>query len=440
MALPHLFHFMLPGFFSSRAAARTTLAAAFLAHLATPLHAGQQDAGGLGKALEGLPPEVRGSVRLTPQNPWLPAAAADDPLSLALRLALQISGDNEVRNRHLHQCGRQALAQGRLDTAREIAARVTDYRAALLLLDLASAADAAGEKEKARELFETASGMTRLVKPWQADLLLARLIVEGARQERDSAAASAWWDGIKNPENRLTATAGLILLQSTTRDSFDLPALRSAVAALGRARPLPELLEIARQLFRQALERLGSGDARQAELARQRVDAACEVLALSNVARAELLVETASEFFKAGHEEISKRLFQLAEKNLGAPHEEHMRLVWRVLHLWHLRGSAAEMSGLVDAAEERLRQMEPMHLPFGLAWLAAASELAGQREKAAAMLEEAAAAARANPNPRTGFAGAVEICLCHARTGRALPENVYKMLAEMAGLPVVKGE
>lgn len=402
--------------------------------------AASQDAAGIEKALDGLPPEVRSSVRLVPEDPGLPIATAADPLPLALRLSMQISGDDDLRNRLLHQCGRQALAQGSLETARSIAARITDYRAALLLLDLCEHAAESGDAARARQLLDLAAGMTQLVKPWQAELILARLVYACALLELDAAMTTAWWDAIKDPEARLDAGARLMALESARTGVFDLPRLRAEQSRHGRAKPLPGLHETSRRLFAQALSRLEAEDARQRQVGTGLVDAACEVLALSHVARAALLVETAADFLKAGREDISKRLFQIAEKNLGAPHEEHMRLIYLITRLWHLRGDAGRMTALVDGGEERLRQMEPMYLPYGLAWLAAAHELAGQSEKAASMLEEAALAALENPNRRTGLAGAVEICLCHARTGRPLPENVYKKLAEMAGLPGAAGE
>lgn len=396
-----------------------------------PVHGREQ--ADLEKALEGLPPEIRQSVRVTPESSSLPVVSADDPLSLAVRAASIISGDTDTQNRLLYQCGRQSLRQGRVATARELAARITDYRAALLLLEIAEQ-ESPKDRPKALELMELAAGMTGMVKPWQAELLLARLVYLAALLELEGDAARVWWQSTRDAETRFASGAALMTLESEKTGIFDLARLRAGQDAKTRGKPVPALMEVARRLFSQALDRLASTDTRQQELAKALVDHGIEVLALANVPRAELLVETACEFFQAGHQEQAQRLFSVAENQLAAPHEEQARLMWHVARLWSMRGRAADLPPILAQTEEAVRQMDGMHHPFAFAWLASAMALAGDEEKATALLDEAAISAVGNPNLRTGLTGVVEIGLCHARTGRSLPVNVYKKLAEMTGV------
>jgi hypothetical protein len=405
--------------------------AALLLLQAAAAWAGGQNPDGIDKALEGLPPEVRRDVRLVPERPPLPPVDAADPLALAVLLALQISGDSETRDRHLYQCGSQALAQGRLATARELAARIADHRAGLLLLDLAEAED---NPARAREWLDLATGLPALVKPRQAEQLLARLIFVGRLLGRDETVTAAWWQALRDPLMRFTTTAALLAQDSAAGGVFDLPRLRAAAQDPAvRGRPAPGLHDTARRLFRQALDRLASSDLQQQSLADGLVHAAFEVLTLSRVAHAELLVEFAATFYEAGHEAQSRRLFSRAEELLGAPHEAQARLLYHFARLWRLRGRAADLEPLLAQAEAHVRGMEAMHHPFALAWLAAAQAQAGRDETAQALLVEAARACVENPNRRTALTGAIEICLCQARTGQTLPPGVFERMAALAG-------
>lgn len=389
------------------------------------------DAAGIGKALEGLPPEVRREVRLVPDRPSLPPAAAGDPLALAVHLALQISGDRETRDRQLFQCGRQALAQGRLATARELAARISDHRAGLLLLDLA---EAEPEPKRAREWLDLAAGLPALVEPWQAEQLLARLVFVGRRLDRDEAVTSTWWQALRDPGTRYAATAALLTQESAGTGIYDLASLRAAGQDPAvRGRPAPGLHDTARRLFRQALDRLASSDRQQQALGDGLIDAALEVLTLSRVAHAELLVESAATLYEAGHEAQARRLFSRAEERLGAPHEAQARLLYQMAKLWRLRGRAADLTAVLEQAEIQARGMEAMHHPFAFAWLAAAHAQAGDDAAAQRLLAEAARACVANPNRRTALTGAIEICLCQARTGRSFRAGVFEEMAALAG-------
>ena len=388
-----------------------------------------QDAAGVEKALEGLPPEVRRQVRLVPEPSPGTSATSDDPLDVAIRLALQISGDNETRDRHLHLCGRQALAQGRLATARDVAARIGDHRAGLLLLDLAEV-EASQNPARARELLDLAASLPARLKAWQAESLLARLISTGSLLGCSEAVIEAWWQALRDPAARYVATATLLAQASAGSGTFDLAGLRAAgqdPTVLGR--PVPGLHEVARRLFDQALDRLASSDPHQLAEGQKLLEAALEVLTLSRVAHAELLLETSVRFFEAGHQAQARQLFGRAEGRLGAPHEQQARLLCQFARLWRLRGRAGDLQPVLEQAEADARRMEVMHHPFAFAWLAAAHAEAGDDVRAKSLLDEAVHACRNNPNRRTALAGAVEICLCQARTGRPLPAGLLEGLA-----------
>lgn len=388
-----------------------------------------QDAIGIDKALEGLPPEVRQQVRLVPEpSPGL-SAVTDDPLEVAVRLALQISGDRETRDRHLYQCGRQALAQGRLATARDVAARVGDHRSGLLLLDLAEA-EAPRNPARAKELLDLAAALPARLKAWQAEVLLARLISTGTLLGMPSEVTQAWWQALRDPAARYVATASLLAQESASTGKFDLARLRAAgqdPAVHGR--PVPGLHDVARRLLDQALDRLASSDTQKRAEADELMAVAEEVLTLSRVTHAELLLDASVRFYQAGHEPQARRLFSRVEARLGAPHEQQARLLCQFARLWRLRGRSGDLQPLLAQAESDARRMEAMHHPFAFAWLAAAQAEAGDKQRAQALLDEAVHACRENPNRRTALAGAVELCLCQARTGRPLPAGVLEVLA-----------
>lgn len=383
------------------------------------------------KALSGLPPEVLKHTRLAPSVPSVARLSANDPLAAAIHLASLIAGDEDVKNRTRYECGLQALRQGRGATARELASQMTDFRAALLLLAIAQK-EASADPSLARELMQTASGMVRMLKPWQADLVLARLAVVGTLLHHDPAAVSFWWGSIKDEETQRMATIGTLALAAAPSGVFDLGALKAERQKYGATKPMPGLLDISRQLFDLALEQLKSQDTAVRAKAFGLVEAATEILKISNVVRAELLLDASADFWKAGHQDISRQLFELAEASFGAPHEEMVRLNYKLVYLWQLRGRAEMMRPIVEKAEEQARSLESMYRPFAYSWLAASWQLVGDAERAASLDLEAINEAATNVNPRTGIVGAVQICLCHARTGRDLPTPVLESATRMA--------
>lgn len=418
---------------TSRLSSNVYFALATGALFAAPLaiHAVHAQDAEVQKALSGLPPEVLKHTRLTPPALSAPTFSAGEPLAIALYLSGRITGDEDVKNRMQYECGLQALRQGRNATARELAAQMTDYRAALLLLEIAEK-EVRTDRPHALEMMKTAAGLVRLTKPWQADLVLARLCITGTMLEQDETLITTWWKAIRDDETRRMATIGALAWSAGKTGVFDLAALKAERERFGATKPMPRLLETARRLFDLALEQKKSADAADHQKARALVDAALEVLTLSNVVRAELLLDVAADFWKAGDQETSQELFEMAEKTFGAPHEEMARLNYKLVKLWHLRGRAEMMRPVLEEAEKKARELEPMYRPFAYSWLAAAWELAGDAPRAAALDLEAMQEAVSNDNPRTGMVGAIHLCLSHASTGRDLSKEVLELAEKWA--------
>lgn len=406
-----------------------------LASVACPVFALSEDKPadpGIEAALAGLPAVVRNHVSLTPSAPaFAHPIRAEDPLGAAVALALRMTGDEDARNRSLYDCGLVAVRRGRGATAVEISSYITDYRAGLLLLEAAEVEAVAGRTERALELAEKAARMPANVKPWQADLIRMHLFVIGTRLEMAAPRLAEWWAGIEDEETQRMATVSVLALKAEKNGVFDLAALKAEQQKFGATKPMPGFVEVGRHLLQQSKLRLSSPDAAEQAKGRSLMEAAFQVLSLSQVARAEMLLQEATAFWQAGLEDEAKKVFQEAEKMLGVPHEQVARLRYHLVRLWQLRGKAADMKPLIEKGLPDLRKLEPMYQPFAFAWTAASMRLMGDADAARTLEQEAARTAAENPNPRTGLSGAVEICLCHASTGRELSPEVVTVLAQV---------
>jgi hypothetical protein len=389
-----------------------------------------QDAG-VEKALSGLPQEVLEHIQLAPPTISVAHLTAEDPLAVSIYLSHKISGDEDVKNRVQYECGLQALRQGRNATARELASQMTDYRAALLLLNIAEK-ETSKDREHSLKLMEAAAGMVRLVKPWQADLVLSHLCRVATLLEQDEAMILNWWQSINDEETKRMASIGALSVNAQKTGVFDLAALKAERAKYGATKPMPGLLDISRNLFDLALSKVTSEDPAERGRAANLVNAATEILKISNVVRAELLVDAAADFWKAGDQETSRKLFELAEAGFGAPHEQMARLNYKLVYLWSLRSKADVLKPVIEKAEKQARELEQMYRPFAYSWLAESWLLIGDKEHSNDLLNEAEIDAVSNVNPRTALVGMIEICLCHAYTGKHLPEKAMASAKRMA--------
>jgi hypothetical protein len=385
----------------------------------------QQDPG-ISKALEGLPEEVRSQVVLTPSRDKSFTMDPADPITAAVHFATRMSGDEDLRNRSLHRVGQRAIHQGRHAIARELASTITDYRAALLLAELAGDIGKADPK-RALEWWELAAGMTRLVKPWQAESIASRLVVSGHLMGLDQAKITPWFQSIREPHLHFTTGTEIVAINAVRSGSFDLSAYRAERESIKRDVPLPGLLEVARRLLDSAVASAKKPTC--ASLTR----AALEVLRDSNVTHAELVVEAAFRLYQAGEHDLSKQTFAAIEKVLGGPPDEISRMHYYMSCLWQARGQGSTLFPLLESSEKQARALEQMYHPFAFSWLGAAWERLGERSKGEALTVAGAEAAKTNVNPRMRNLGAFEICLCHAVTSRSLPPNVAKLLHEIDG-------
>lgn len=393
----------------------------FLTHAAS----GQQDPG-IAKALEGLPEEVRSQVKLTPSSS--PAFTIDpaDPITAAVHFASRMSGDDDLRNRSLYRVGQRSVRQGRHALARELAARITDFRSALLLAELAGDV-AKKDPARAQEWWDLAASMTGLVKPWQAESIASRLVVAGHLMELPEAKVAPWFQAVRDPHLHFTTGAEIVAANATRSGSFDLTAYRAERQAIKRDIPLPGLLDVARRLLDAAV--LNAKKPEAAALTR----AALEVLRDSNVTHAELVIEAATKLFQAGEQDLAKEAFTAVEKLLGGPPDEVARLHYHMACLWQARGQGSTLSLLLERSEKDARALEQMYHPFAFSWLAAAWEKIGDKARSEALTLAAAEAAKTNVNPRMRHLGAFDIALCHSATARPLSPNVAKLLHEIDG-------
>lgn len=385
----------------------------------------QQDPG-VAKALEGLPEEVRSQVKLTPDAPAVFTLDPADPITAAVHFASRMSGDDDLRNRSLYRAGQQAVRLGRHASAREIASTITDYRAALLLTDLAEA-QAPKDPVRAQEWWSLAASMTKLVKPWQAESIASQLVISGHLMGLGQEKISPWFQAILEPNLHFTTGAEIVAADAARSGTFDLAAYRAERQHIKRDVPLPGLLEVARRLLDAAVMRAKKPEA--ATLTR----AALEVLRDSNVTHAELVVEAAARLYLAGEQELAKEAFIAVEKHLGAPPDEVSRLHYQMACLWQARGQGSTLSLLLERSEKDARALEQMYHPFALVWLGAAWEKLGDKAKSETLSCAAAESAKTNVNPRMRDLGAFEISLCHAATARPMSPNVAKLLHEIDG-------
>lgn len=381
---------------------------------------------GITKALEGLPEEVRSQVKLTPDRSASFVIDPSDPITAAVHFASCMSGDDDLRNRSLYRVGQRAIRQGRQALARELVATITDFRASLLLAELAGDL-AKNDSSRAKECWDLSASMTRLVKPWQAESIASRLVVSGHLMALGEGKIAPWFQAIRDPHLHFTTGAEIVAVNAESSGSFDLMAYRVERQAIKRDIPLPGLLEVARRLLDAAISHAKKPEA--AALTR----AAIEVLRDSNVTHAELVIEAATKLFLAGEEDLAKETFTSVEKLLGGPPDEVSRLHYHMACLWQARGQGDTLSLLLERSEKDARALEQMYHPFAFSWLAAAWEKIGDKLRSESLTLSAAEAAKTNVNPRMRHLGAFEISLCHAVTARALNPNVAKLLHEIDG-------
>lgn len=391
------------------------------------------------KALDGIPAELLPYVRVMPSATPAPVGL-EDALACATRLADAMDGDDDLRDSVLHQCGTTALTRGSPATAEELAGMMRGYRAALLLVEVAERLATTVEGlERARALLTKAGGMLPLMKPWQAQQVLARLLVAGRSTGAPETALAGWWERLTDKEARVEVAVRVLAHRAEETGAFDRSLFQQELGRLSPGQPVPGMQDAAEDLLGQALRHFQTKDEARQKQAADLVKAALEVLKASHTLHAELLVRWAANYVKAGREEVARQLFEQAERSLGAPHEEVARLYYHVARLWNLRGRGQVIRPRLERVEQEVSTMEQVYLPFACAWLSAAWEEAGDAPRATTLMARAVEAAARNENPRMRLAGAAAICLSLAQTGRALPEAAAALAAELMGTTVAAG-
>ncbi len=386
------------------------------------------------KALDGIPAELLPYVVVS-KAAAQPPVRVEAAMDAAIRLAAQVDGDDDLRDTLLQECGRIAVHRGNLATAEEVAGMIRGHRAALLMLEIAERllADGASVEPNAKAigLLNKAGTMLPLLKPWQAQRVLAKLLVTGHRVRVNEALLASWWDQLKDKDARAEVAICLLARRTEEKGAFDHSLFQQEVARLAPNHPVPGYLEAAEDLLEQAEQMIQRKQDPQSILM-----AAFEVLKASNTIHSELLVRWAARFFQTGREDLARLLFERAEKNLGAPHEEVARLYYHVAKLWKIRGVGPAIQPRLDKVEKVVTGFEQVYLPFVCAWLSAAWENADDRQRAARMMSRAVQSAETNPNPRMRLAGIAQICLTRAAIGASLSDDAAALAAECLGTAV----
>lgn len=381
------------------------------------------------KALEGLPAEVRDHVQLAPATAAAPSLDAKDPLKAAIAAALRIQGDDELRHRCLYQAAQQALKQGRPALAQEISDRLQDYRAALILAELAETLSL-HDRARAEFTWDQAAQRVSRLKPWQAELVAHKLVTSGHAMDLPAPKIAIWFQSIKDPLNRFVTGAEIKAIEAQESGSFEMGLYRAERRSIEAQVPLPGLLEVASRLFEAGLKRVINASTTEQKRGQELIESGLEILAGSNVVHAEQVLSLSKKLYVQGKVELSRSAFEKVEKILGGPPEEVARLRYLMADLWQARNKAETILPLLEKSEAEARQLESMYQPFAMAWLAAAWEKVGQSKPALNLEIEGCKAALANVNPRIGWMGLFEITLCHAATSRPLPDPLMSLLTE----------
>jgi hypothetical protein len=384
------------------------------------------------KALEGIPPELLPYVSVGKGTSRAPIQI-QDAMDAAIRLAAEVDGDDDLRDRLLHECAMTALARGSAATAEQVAGMIRSHRAALLLVSVADhlLMNSIPDVDRAHELTIKAGAMLPLLKPLQAQRVLARLLVTGRFVGVSEATLAVWWDRLKDKEARAEVAVRLLARQAEEKGDFDRSLFLQETARLGLEQPVTGYLDAAEDLLGQVERRAKAKHDPQPLLA-----AAFEVLSASHTLHTELLVRWAARFYRVGHEDLARTLFEKAEKNLGAPHEQIARLYYHIAYLWKLRGRATVLQPRLEQVERQVSSFEQVYQPFACAWLSAAWEADGDEQRSAELMARAVRAASTNENPRMRIAGAAQICLCRAAVGGSLAPEAAALAAELIGTTV----
>lgn len=381
------------------------------------------------KALEGLPAEVRGHLQLAPPTSPAPSLDAKDPLKAAIAAALRIQGDDELRHRCLYQAARQALKQGRPALAQEISDNLQDYRAVLILAELAETLSL-HDRARAEFTWDQAAQRVSRLKPWQAELVANKLVTSGHAMDLTTPKVAIWFQSIKDPLNRFVTGAEIKAIEAQQSGSFEMGIYRAERRSIEVQVPLPGLLEVASRLFEAGLKRGKDTSPAEQKRGQELIESGLEILAGSNVVHAEQVLTLAKKLYLQGKTELSRNAFEKVEKILGGPPEEVARLRYLMADLWQTRNKTETILPLLEKSEVEARQLESMYQPFAMAWLAAAWDKVGQPERALNLEIEGCRAALANVNPRIGWMGLFEVMLCHAVTARPLPDPLISLLKE----------
>lgn len=353
---------------------------------------------------------------------------AEDPLAAAWLFARQIAGDHDTACRHQLRCVDAMIQAGQVEEAARLTRDIPDYRSAVGSLSCAETLLDAGRKELALEQMDRVERLQGVVKPWQQNVIRVRMAVVGTQAGWDDKKIDSWLKPVELEGDRFGARVlGLVrrMLKDNTFDAARLQELMKQKFA--QKNPVPELVEAAGLLLRLAPPAKDGTTADQARLDAL-ISSFEQLVAESQAYPAPALLDLAEFWHARGDAARARAALARAEPQIGYHIDTGAELYHRMALLWKLKGTADDVRPFFEKLEVKARTLAPMYRPAALVWLGACWLEIGETDRCAVLTAEAVNEAMTNPNPRMRLIGCVEVCLCHARTGRPLSAALVRRL------------
>ncbi|MBE7498331.1 MAG: hypothetical protein HS117_25620 [Verrucomicrobiaceae bacterium] len=383
-----------------------------------------------------IPPEVQTLLdEAARRGPGEIVLDRKDPLAAAWHLARQISGDPDAACWQQFRCVQAMAEAGKTHEAAAKAQEIADYRSALGSLNCAEACLDARDEKRALELVRRAEQGMDSFKPWQQQVLQVRMAAIGAQAGWDDARVDECLRDLEFEGDRFGARMLVQVRRMLRNNAYDLAALRKCLEERPQKKaPVPELVEAAQLLLRLApppSEKAGDG------LLSGLMTGFDELLRQSESHSGQAWLKRAAFWHARGDKDQATAALTRAQQQTGWHLDGAGEMYHQMALLWDLRGSKDAVRPFFEALEAKARALLPMYRPAALAWLGACCHVLGEEARHDVLMNEALQEAAANENPRMRLIGCVEICLCHARTGRPLSEELVTGLRSvLVGSPV----
>jgi tetratricopeptide (TPR) repeat protein len=377
-----------------------------------------------GPADTGLPEDLAKLLKEAEQRPAERAVVdGRQPLSAAARFASMIAGDPDAAARHQFRCVVAMTKSGSPEEALKLAQTIPDYRSTLAQLVCAEAMLARGiGKAEVEEILDSAARRLPEAKPWQQDLIRAKLASTGAQVGWDEDKTNALLAPIVLDSDRFGARTLVMVVRMIRDGKFDSARFEEHMKARPAAEvPVPDMLEAARLLMELLHKKESDGALVE--------DAIRHLLRESQAFHADVLLELAHFWLLRGDEAKAKAMFEKAEPQFGFHLESGGALYLSMAKLWKARGKQEQIRPYFSKVEEKARDLGEAARIGALAHMAAAWAQLGDLERCDRLMLEALQVAAEHPNPRVRMMGCVDLCLVHDAEKMTLSPEIAEGLA-----------